>query len=214
MQAGLPPELDALKNTIRQIVKDECYPLEAEFLTNPTREGGDEGAPRGIAEALSGRLPVDPTSSARLKWPNDVTVGGKKICGVLVDPLPPTVDTLAAVVVGVGVNINNRVEADLADRATSLAAELGANVPLDDCLVEILEQVDHQIEAWRTGDSRLPERWNRSCQDLGRRLSVETPGGRVEGTCREIDPEGRLVLERPDGSLQAIVSETGDGQSN
>lgn len=168
----------------------------------------------GVVEALSGRLPVDPTSGARLKWPNDVTVGGKKICGVLVEPLPPTVDTPAAVVVGVGVNINNRVEADLADRATSLAAELGANVPLDDCLVEILGQVEHQIEAWRTGDSRLPERWNQSCQDLGRRLAVETPGGRIEGTCREIDPEGRLVLERPDGSLQAIVSETGDGQSN
>ena len=56
MQSGLPPELEALKNTIRQIVKDECYPLEAEFLANPSQEGGDEGAPRGIAEALSGLL--------------------------------------------------------------------------------------------------------------------------------------------------------------
>jgi acyl-CoA dehydrogenase len=67
MQAGLPPELDALKNTIRQIVKDECYPLEAEFLANPTREGGDEGAPRGIAEALSGLLGTLPKEAwARL----------------------------------------------------------------------------------------------------------------------------------------------------
>ena len=56
MQAGRRPELDALKNTIRQIVKDECYPLEAEFLANPTRAGGDDGAPRGIAEALSGLI--------------------------------------------------------------------------------------------------------------------------------------------------------------
>ena len=48
MQAGLPPELDALKNTVRQIVKDECYPLEAEFLSNPSQDGVDEpGAPRG-----------------------------------------------------------------------------------------------------------------------------------------------------------------------
>ena len=63
MQAGLPPELDALKNTIRQIVKDECYPLEAEFLVNPSQEGGDEGAPRGIAEALSGLLGTLPKES-------------------------------------------------------------------------------------------------------------------------------------------------------
>ncbi|SUZ54768.1 uncharacterized protein METZ01_LOCUS7622 [marine metagenome] len=61
MQAGLSPELDALKNTIRQIVKDECYPLEAEFLANPSQDGVDEpGAPRGIAEALSGLLGVLP----------------------------------------------------------------------------------------------------------------------------------------------------------
>ena len=64
MQAGLPPELDALKNTIRQIVKDECYPLEAEFLANPSsEENSDEGAPRGIAEALSGLLGTLPKES-------------------------------------------------------------------------------------------------------------------------------------------------------
>ena len=57
MDAGLPPELEALKNTIRQIVNDECVPLEAEFLSNPSLEGvDDEGAPRGITEALSGLL--------------------------------------------------------------------------------------------------------------------------------------------------------------
>ena len=64
-QAGLPPGLDALKNAIRQIVKDECYPLEAEFLAHPTQEGiHDPGAPRGIAEALSGILGVLPED----KW--------------------------------------------------------------------------------------------------------------------------------------------------
>ncbi|MCI0788060.1 MAG: acyl-CoA dehydrogenase family protein [Chloroflexi bacterium] len=64
MQAGLPPELDALKHTIRQVVKDECYPLEAQFLANPSKDGVDEpGAPRGIAEALSGLLGVLPEAS-------------------------------------------------------------------------------------------------------------------------------------------------------
>ncbi len=55
-EAGLPPELEALKLTIRQIVKDECYPLEAGYLANPTQEGVDDGSPRGIAEALQGIL--------------------------------------------------------------------------------------------------------------------------------------------------------------
>ncbi len=41
MEPGLPPELDALKNTIRQIVKDECIPLESEFLSHPPKDGED-----------------------------------------------------------------------------------------------------------------------------------------------------------------------------
>ena len=54
MQTGLPPELDALKNTIRQVVKDECVPLEAQYLANPPQEGQDDGGPRGIAQAVMG----------------------------------------------------------------------------------------------------------------------------------------------------------------
>ena len=62
---GLPPELEALKLTIRQIVRDECYPLETEYLANPTLDGvEDEGAPRGIAEALQGILGMLPPD----KW--------------------------------------------------------------------------------------------------------------------------------------------------
>ena len=56
-QTGLPPELEALKNTIRQIVREECVPLETEFLTHPPRDGEpNEGAPRGILEAVPGIL--------------------------------------------------------------------------------------------------------------------------------------------------------------
>ncbi len=57
MQPGLPPELDALKNTIRQIVTEECVPLEAHSLTHPLEESAEqEGAPRGILEAVPGIL--------------------------------------------------------------------------------------------------------------------------------------------------------------
>ncbi len=56
-EAGLPSELEALKQTTRQIVTDECIPLEGEYLANPTLDGvEDVGAPRGIAEALQGIL--------------------------------------------------------------------------------------------------------------------------------------------------------------
>ena len=47
-------DLEALKNTIREIVKDECGPLEAEYLANPPQEGEDDGGPRGVAQAVQG----------------------------------------------------------------------------------------------------------------------------------------------------------------
>ena len=54
MDLGLPPELDALKHTMRQIVQDECIPLEARFLANPPQGGVEDGGPRGIPEAVMG----------------------------------------------------------------------------------------------------------------------------------------------------------------
>ena len=54
MQAGLPPDLDGLKNMVRQIVRDECVPLETEYLANPPQEGVDDGGPKGIAETVMG----------------------------------------------------------------------------------------------------------------------------------------------------------------
>ena len=54
MQPGLSPEIDGLKNMIRQIVRDECIPLEAEYLANPPLEGVDDGGPKGIAETVMG----------------------------------------------------------------------------------------------------------------------------------------------------------------
>ena len=64
MQPGLPPELDALKRTIRQIVTNVCVPLEAHSLTHPPEEGAEqEGAPRGILEAVPGILGSLPKES-------------------------------------------------------------------------------------------------------------------------------------------------------
>ena len=55
-EIGLPPELDALKNTVRQIVRDECVPLEPEYLAHPPQEGEpDNGAPRGVLETVPRR---------------------------------------------------------------------------------------------------------------------------------------------------------------
>ena len=167
----------------------------------------------GISRALSARLAATPSvqadSAAQLKWPNDVVVGDRKICGVLVEARPAGPRALAAVVVGVGINLNNPIDPELAEHATSLARELESHIPLTTCLLETLEQIEREFDAWRIEDPGLPVRWNRACRDLDRRVTIETPGGEVEGTCRGIDRDGRLLLEGLDGSLQHLVSQVG-----
>ena len=67
MPPGLSPELEALKNTVRQIVRDECLPLEVEYLAHPPQDGIDDGGPRGIAEAVMGMVgTLDPEKWGRL----------------------------------------------------------------------------------------------------------------------------------------------------
>ena len=54
MDLRLPPELEALRQTVSQIVREECIPLESRYLANPPQEGVDDGGPKGIAEAVMG----------------------------------------------------------------------------------------------------------------------------------------------------------------
>lgn len=165
------------------------------------------GISRALTSYLANSSAAGGTATAQLKWPNDVLVGTKKISGVLVEPRPASPNTLSAVVVGVGINVNNRIENDLSDQATSLATELGTTIPLSDCLLKVLNHIEHEVEAWRANDPQLPLRWNQSLRSIDRHVAIDTPIGTVTGTCRGIDPEGRLLIENSAGVLQQVVSE-------
>lgn len=156
----------------------------------------------GVARATSSRL-VEVSSGVRLKWPNDLVVDDRKICGILVEPLrTPS----PGVIVGVGVNVNNRIDPSLETLATSLTSLLGVSIPLTDYLIEVLSAVEQTTMAWQAGDPDLAEHWHRSCRDIDRAVVIDTPGGPIEGVCRGIDSDGRLILDLPDGSRQTIAS--------
>jgi BirA family biotin operon repressor/biotin-[acetyl-CoA-carboxylase] ligase len=150
---------------------------------------------------------------ARLKWPNDVRVGARKLAGVLCEMRrgPGGGD---AVVIGVGLNVRTR-EADfppeLRGAATSLARE-GADVALEDAAAEVLVQLEPLWEAVLGGDGApVLAEWARWCPDWGRRVSVRTPAGRLEGVARRLDPQGGLVLDSERGQETTVVA--GDVES-
>jgi BirA family biotin operon repressor/biotin-[acetyl-CoA-carboxylase] ligase len=140
---------------------------------------------------------------AGLKWPNDVLVGGAKLAGILAE------QSGDAIVVGAGINVSTQRAGLPVQTATSLALE-GAPVPSRaDLLCAVLAEFERQYRAWTTapspGDpdgSGLRAAYRRHSVTLGRQVRVEFPGGGTAGgTAVDVDADGRLVLDTPDGAL-------------
>ena len=153
--------------------------------------------------------------AASIKWPNDILVGGKKICGMLLEH-SLSADKLADSVVGIGLNINQRSFGE-APNATSLVLVTGAERDIHRELPRLLAHLDRRFAQTATEAGRCALRedylarlfqkgeWHRY---IDRRkadpllpTTREVAGERFEGRIIGITPSGLLVVERRDGAL-------------
>jgi len=146
--------------------------------------------------------------TARLKWPNDVRVGARKLAGVLCE-LKRDADGLGVVVIGVGLNVRERHEdfpPELANAATSLALE-GADVTLADTAAELCNRLEPVWAESQEGDrAAVLAAWSRGCDHWGDRVTVRTPAGAVDGVALRLDPDGGLVLRMDDGRERTVFA--------
>jgi BirA family transcriptional regulator, biotin operon repressor / biotin---[acetyl-CoA-carboxylase] ligase len=137
-----------------------------------------------------------------LKWPNDVLIRDLKVAGILVERVESP--TGPAAVIGVGINVSATREELPVPTATSLGIELGRPVERTGVLLEVLAELRGMYAAWAPdpgGDPNLRAAYARHCSTLGRQVRVELPGGAVlQGTARDIDHLGRLVVETVRGT--------------
>ena len=141
-------------------------------------------------------------STAQLKWPNDVLVDGGKICGILAEAVPGTLDT---VVVGAGIN-TRMTRADLpVSTATSFAA-IGVEVDEDRLLADYVEALAGFLASLSEGEvARVHGEIEKLCATVGREVSVALPDGTtVQGRAERLDAEGRLVVGS--GTIQTVVA--------
>ena len=142
-----------------------------------------------VAEALARSAAL----AARLKWPNDVLIGGRKIAGILLESRIVGDTATAVIAIGVGMNLAQRAfPAGLAARATSVAIEAGRVLTRDAMLSAVLEAFDE----WRArleGEGMAPvrSRWLALADTIGRRVSIDG----VTGVAVDLDMDGALVLE-------------------
>lgn len=170
-------------------------------------ETAAELPPYSLAAGLAVRDALQKQSLAdvrfKVKWPNDVYLEDRKICGILVEIPPHHRDTL---VIGIGVNLNNSVmdaPADLQQRLTSMLDVHGHTFCRTTTLSDIVSRVIQSVQAGNFAD--LPERWQPHCWLTGKRVSIQQGDMITTGQCKGISDGGALLLETRTG-MAAISS--------
>ena len=144
--------------------------------------------------AVREALPI----KASLKWPNDVLIGDRKVCGILAERVESPIGSAA--IVGIGINVSTTADELPVPTATSLLLE-GALVDRTALLLDVLASIQSLQARWAAnGNAWLRAAYSSACSSLGQTVQVDLPGGRqLVGTAREVDDGGRLVVAGPDG---------------
>lgn len=156
-----------------------------------------------VRQTLVEMLPVE---QVRVKWPNDVLVEGRKICGILLESRGG--DHWAQVVVGVGLNVRNDLTGappDVRQRATTLAERMEHCPTIGETLEPLLTHLQGALEQLRAGELMLAQRWDSACALTGKQITVEQPHGLVTGTCRGITEGGALRVETAAGEMAVVA---------
>ncbi len=148
----------------------------------------------GTIQRLAGVAP-------RLKWPNDVLVGGRKIAGILLESRVS--DSGAVVVTGIGLNLaQERFPAPVAETATSLVLETGCRIDREATLDVLLDEIHH----WRArleqdGFAPLRARWLALADTIGRKVAVDG----VTGIALDLAMDGALLID-VGSSVRAVIA--------
>ena len=158
-----------------------------------------------IAVAESLRLDFDVHGD--IKWPNDVLVNGRKICGILVEAAIER-NRLQYAVMGIGVNVGQLLFPEqVRDNATSIMLETGSAIEPDDFAQAMLPRLDHWYAAALSQPDRVITRWEElSSSSHDSLVRVESADTVIEGLTRGLTAAGALVVELSNGERCEIVS--------
>jgi BirA family biotin operon repressor/biotin-[acetyl-CoA-carboxylase] ligase len=157
-----------------------------------------------VAEAID---PFIQHTESQVKWPNDVFLRGRKVCGILVESVARPA---GCVVIGVGLNVNNTFQhapAELLDKAISMAEVAGAVCDRMEVLIGVLRSLADHLARVRDDREQVAAAWRARCYLDGRTVQVVTgqsshgPDG-VMGVCQGIADDGSLLVRTETGVVR------------
>ncbi len=139
--------------------------------------------------------------SAHVKWPNDVLIDNKKICGILCEGVPEK-----QLIIGVGVNVNQKnFQDEIADKAISMFQVTNINYQIEDLFQLYMLEMENLFY----GNTDLREEWINNSQMFGKKITASKDGETVEVVVTGISDEGYLMVVYPDGKREEWVSRAG-----
>ena len=158
----------------------------------------------GVAQAVREETGLE----ALIKWPNDIVVHGKKVCGILSE-MKLAGSGIDYCVIGVGVNVGQQHFAkDIQDKATSLSAEAGRSVEAGGLLQRILYFFEQAYESFAQSQNlaTVQEQYNALLINRNKQVRVLDPKGEYEGIARGITPTGELLVEVAEGQYERVYA--------
>jgi BirA family biotin operon repressor/biotin-[acetyl-CoA-carboxylase] ligase len=137
----------------------------------------------------------------RLKWPNDVLINQKKVCGILLES-QVSPDSVAYAIIGIGINVNMKLAdyPEISAIATSLADETGKEISRVVLLQNLFLEMEKLYLRLRAGESLLEE-WRENLVTLGKSIRVRSGDEVFEGIAESVADDGSLMLRCSDGRL-------------
>jgi BirA family biotin operon repressor/biotin-[acetyl-CoA-carboxylase] ligase len=158
-----------------------------------------------VARAIESSISICPL----IKWPNDILLNGKKIAGLL-NEMSAETERVNFVILGIGVNLNMRLEQypdDLRHPATSLLIESGSEINRLNFARQLLESLDSLYDGYLAGGyPPVREEWVARCGMIGKRVVVNGPAEMIEGIATGIDDSGALLVRKESGAVARVLA--------
>ncbi len=156
-----------------------------------------------VAEAISELYRLE----VKTKWPNDVLIGEKKVCGILIE-LACEPDRIKWVILGIGINVNiDKRFIKKIKNATSLKLELKKKISLVELTNFVIEKLNKEYRELKKGHfKKILAKWRNFSATLKKYVKIITPDGEIKGKAVDVSPHGALLLELKKGTVKEIYA--------
>lgn len=144
---------------------------------------------------------------ARIKWPNDIVINGKKVCGILTE-MSAEMEGINYIVLGIGVNVNMAYFPEELPYASSLAREGKKEYSRKEIIKDFLEKFEKDYKAYKKQPDLIAiiERYEKNCITLHKKVKLLMSNEELIAKATGINSEGELIVILEDGSSKVVAS--------